>query len=200
MRKYSWIKCLYYNWIRQRLKRFVLRIKPGTQIAIGKESKISGNGVLFFNTNKPESFKAKCFFELRDSATIYVGNKNYFHYGTDICVFENGILELHGCSLNAYSQIRCKRRISIGEGTIISRNVQIWDSDHHEFNQESDDKEVEIGQHVWIGAGAMILKGVHIGNGAVIAAGAVVNKDVPAGVLVAGVPAKVINDHVKWAF
>lgn len=200
MRKYSLIKCAYYNLIRLRLNRFALRIKPGTQISIGKESKISGDGVLFFNTNKPESFKTNCFFQLRKHAILCIENRNFFHYGTDICVFENGVLELHGCSLNAYSQLRCKNHISIGENTIISRNVQIWDADHHEFGQEADDKEVIIGQHVWIGAGAMILKGVHIGNGAIIAAGSLVNKDVPEGALAAGVPAKIINAHVEWVY
>lgn len=49
---------------------------------------------------------------------------------------------------------------------------------------------IVLGDHVWIGAGAMILAGVTIGEGAVIAAGAVVTKDVPAGYFAKGVPAK----------
>ena len=57
---------------------------------------------------------------------------------------------------------------------------------------------VVIGNHVWIAAGAMILKGVTIGDGAVIAAGAVVTKDVPAYCLAAGVPARVIRENVLW--
>jgi acetyltransferase-like isoleucine patch superfamily enzyme len=50
-----------------------------------------------------------------------------------------------------------------------------------------------IGNDVWIGANAVILRGVTIGDGAVVAAGAVVNKDVPAYAIVGGVPAKVIK-------
>ena len=200
MKRYSLFKCFYYNYIKMNLNGFRLRIKPGTQIVVGNETSISGNGILFFNTNKPESFKAKCYFQLRNKGSLFLESENFFHYGTDICVFEGGSLELHGCSLNAYSQLRCKNHIYIGKGTTVSRNVQIWDADHHEFNHELDDKEVVIGDHVWIGAGAMILKGVHIGDGAVIAAGALVNKDVPSGALVAGVPGKVINEHVEWKF
>ena len=53
---------------------------------------------------------------------------------------------------------------------------------------------IKIGNDVWIGAHATILAGVTIGNGAVIAAGAVVTKDVPANMVVGGVPAKIIKN------
>jgi acetyltransferase-like isoleucine patch superfamily enzyme len=52
---------------------------------------------------------------------------------------------------------------------------------------------IVVGRNVWIGAGATVLQGVTIGDDAVVAAGAVVTRDVPPGVLVAGVPAEVIK-------
>ncbi|MCI5133961.1 MAG: acyltransferase, partial [Candidatus Electrothrix sp. AW2] len=52
---------------------------------------------------------------------------------------------------------------------------------------------IEVQDNVWIGAGAIITPGVTIGSGAVVAAGAVVAKDVEAGTLVGGVPAKLIR-------
>ena len=60
--------------------------------------------------------------------------------------------------------------------------------------------DVNIGDDVWIGAGAIILNGVNIGEGAVIGAGSVVTKDVGAYEIVAGNPARVIrkinkNEH-----
>lgn len=57
---------------------------------------------------------------------------------------------------------------------------------------------IHIGNHVWIGARATILKGVTIGDGAVVAAGAVVNKDVPPNTLVGGVPARIIKENISW--
>jgi len=56
-----------------------------------------------------------------------------------------------------------------------------------------DQRQVEIGHDVWIGARVMILDGCKIGNGAVIAAGAVVVKDVPAYAVVGGIPARIIK-------
>lgn len=55
------------------------------------------------------------------------------------------------------------------------------------------EKPVSIGDNVLVGANAVILEGVRIGKGSVVAAGAVVIKNVPVGVVVAGVPAKVIK-------
>jgi acetyltransferase-like isoleucine patch superfamily enzyme len=55
-------------------------------------------------------------------------------------------------------------------------------------------KPVTVEDNVVIGANAVVLEGCTIGKGAVVAAGAVVVEDVPAGVVVAGVPARVIKD------
>ena len=52
---------------------------------------------------------------------------------------------------------------------------------------------IRIGNNVWIGAQATVLPGVTIDDGAIVAAGAVVTRDVPANVIVGGVPAKIIK-------
>jgi acetyltransferase-like isoleucine patch superfamily enzyme len=57
---------------------------------------------------------------------------------------------------------------------------------------------VVIGDRVWLGTRAVVLKGVTIGDGAVVAAGAVVTRDVPAGAVVAGVPARVVGRADSW--
>ena len=58
-------------------------------------------------------------------------------------------------------------------------------------------KPIVIGNNVWIGSHATVTPGVTIGDGAIVAAGAVVTKDVPTGVVVGGVPAKIIKEIVE---
>lgn len=60
----------------------------------------------------------------------------------------------------------------------------------------TDDQPIIIGEDVWVGTGAIILKGVKVGRGAIIAAGTVVIHDVPAYSIVGGVPGKVLK--FRW--
>lgn len=87
--------------------------------------------------------------------------------------------------------------VEIGSSISISHRVMLITGGHDP--QAHDFKELRapiiIHDHVWIGAGAIILKGVEIGEGAVVAAGAVVTKDVPPYVIVAGIPARKIGDR-----
>jgi acetyltransferase-like isoleucine patch superfamily enzyme len=77
--------------------------------------------------------------------------------------------------------------------------VLIMDTDFHRVDgRPSGDAAVSIGNRVWIGVGAKILKGVTVGDGAIVAAGSVVTRDVPAATLVAGNPARVIREQVSW--
>ncbi len=85
--------------------------------------------------------------------------------------------------------------VRIDNGTQIGPAVQIYAADHPR-EAEARRRGVEfgrpvtIGEHVWIGGGAIILPGVTIGDGAVIGAGSVVTRDVPAGATVVGNPAR----------
>jgi len=90
--------------------------------------------------------------------------------------------------------------IEIGEQTILGAGAMVLDNDFHfpvgEWGWGTDPahnaKPVKIGRGVFIGARAIVLKGVTIGDRAIIGAGAVVTSDVPAGRLAAGNPARVL--------
>jgi acetyltransferase-like isoleucine patch superfamily enzyme len=102
--------------------------------------------------------------------------------------------------MNNECQIICSEKISIGNNVAIANEVIIRDSDDHQITSYTHCKTapVVIGNHVWIGQRAMILKGITIGDGAIIAAGAVVTHDVPADTIVAGVPTRIVKCEVEW--
>lgn len=157
---------------------------------------------------------------IRYGPRITMPLKNYFALG-DIYLNKNGKIRLgtgnnfeKGYELESSGQmtmgdfnnfnrrvkIVCRGSIQIGNNCMIADSVHFYDHDH-----KSDDlhrlmnvqgfvtKPIKVGNNVWIGAKATILKGVTVGDGAIIGANAVVTKDVPANGIAVGNPAKVVK-------
>ena len=98
------------------------------------------------------------------------------------------------CTISAYQHVR------IGEQCVIADRAMFIDFDHGVVEVERPirlqgiyKRDVEVGNNVWIGYGACILRGVSVGDNAVIGTNAVVTKDVPANAIVGGVPARIIR-------
>jgi len=106
-----------------------------------------------------------------------------------------------GTYVNRYTMFDACDRIEVGCHCMIGPHCYITDHDHGHRAGSLVSKQplvsapVRIGNDVWIGAGAIILKGVNVGNNAVVAAGAVVTRDVMASEKVAGIPAAPLRDR-----
>lgn len=99
--------------------------------------------------------------------------------------------------INSGCRFQDQGGITIGDGALIGHNA-VLATLNHDFSPEKRSSmhpaPVVIGKNVWLGANVTVVPGVTIGDNAVIAAGAVVTKDIPAGTIAAGVPAKVLRE------
>jgi len=93
--------------------------------------------------------------------------------------------------------ISSRRKIRIGKNVGIGPQTSIYDNDHKmplgPREEDMIDSPVEIGDGVWIGTRAIILRGVRIGKNSTVGAGSVVNQNVPENAVVCGNPAKIIK-------
>lgn len=140
---------------------------------------------------------------LSDGAQMMCAGDLILYEGVKVRIAKNAKCSFgHHTYLNRSATIDCTLEVHIGDYCAISDNVQILDSDFHTIIHEGKTSEkskpIHIGNHVWIGRSAIILKGVTIGDGAIVGAGSVVTRDVPPRCLVAGNPARVIKENVEW--
>jgi acetyltransferase-like isoleucine patch superfamily enzyme len=139
-------------------------------------------------------------FEIGRDATVSLGRWCWIGHGSKVRVHEGelsiGAKSVLGqeCTLSTF------KHISIGRECIVADRVMMIDFDHGMVEVERPIREqgiykrdVEIGNNVWIGYGACILRGVSVGHNAVVGTSAVVTGDVPENAVVGGIPAKVIR-------
>src|SRR3954454_17445492 len=145
-------------------------------------------------------------------ARLELGRWSWIGHGSKIRCHE-GVVEIGAktvlgqeCTISAYQHVR------IGEQCVIADRAMFIDFDHGVVETDRPirkqgiyKRDVEVGNNVWIGYGACILRGVRVGDNAIVGTNSVVTKDVPANAVVAGIPAKVIRmrespSELSWRF
>lgn len=147
------------------------RVRP-SRLILHEGSQLVCNG----HVQSFEAVRIECL----QNAVVEIGDKTYINHDSDI---------------------RSRERITIGNNVSIAYNVLIQDSDYHATYDDNGNSKpqtlpIVIGDNVWIGANAIILKGVNIGESSVVGAGSVVTKDVPPYSLVVGNPARIIKQNI----
>lgn len=148
-----------------------------------------------------------------DTARIRIGGDS--HVAGELLVFRHGgdISVGSWCYIGEGARLWSAKSIRIGDRVLISHNVNIFDSLTHPLSAadrhlhfraiierghpdmiDLGEREIVIDDDAWIGAGAILLRGVRIGKGAVIGAGSVVTRDVAPFSIVAGNPARLIRE------
>ena len=194
--KYDILKTRYYS----RKYKGKFKIFNNSKIVINNTSKIDNRGFLKIGYNENIKSKVETRLKMDEDSILTVNGDFSIFAGSDIMIQKGAKLSFGSGYLNSNVQIICAEKIEIGEGVAIARDVIIRDTDAHNIVNEKHVKikPIKIGNHVWIGTRAIIMKGVTIGDGAIIAAGAIVTKDVPPKCVVAGVPAKIIKENIEW--
>jgi acetyltransferase-like isoleucine patch superfamily enzyme len=152
----------------------------------------------------------------RDSNLIKLGGHTIV--GGELLVFAHGgSIEIGDwCYIGQGSRIWSGAKVLIGNRVMIAHNVNIFDNQTHPMmpsdrhmhfreiylnghprNIHLGDRPVHIQDDAWIGAGAIVLRGLTIGSGAIVGAGSVVTHDVEPMTIVAGNPAKRIHEEPR---
>ncbi len=203
-----YLQCLRLNLLRRNTQCRVRKgwlIYPARHVVLDIHRQaqlfIKGSVLLGYKRIKGSRMETRVAVEGKGALRIEKGNSVVF-YGAEIHVFDGGVLTFRGdASINQHVQIICMDSITIGDDVMIARDVVIRDNDGgHEVLAAGYQKTapVVIGNHVWIGQGATIMKGVTIGDGAVIGACAWVVRDVKPKTLVLGDPARAVRKDIEW--
>ncbi len=158
--------------------------KVGNNLRMEKLPYVIGEGRIIIGTNVNISGRISIGFNDRVAGTpeLIIGDKVFLGHGSSYAIAQ---------------------KIEIGDRCFISSGVKISDNDGHPIDSVARGEHEAVGNagirpvklcnDVWIGANALILKGVTLGEKSIVGAGAVVTKDVPPSCVVAGNPAVVVR-------
>ena len=142
--------------------------------------------------------------EIGKGAVLRLGRWSWIGHGTKVRVHEGEASIGAKTVLGQECTISSFQHVSIGRECIVADRVMLIDFDHGVVEVERPIREqgiykrdVRVGNNVWMGYGACVLRGVTIGDNAIVGTSSVVTKDVPDNAVVAGIPATLLRMRAK---
>jgi acetyltransferase-like isoleucine patch superfamily enzyme len=139
-----------------------------------------------------------CRLVIEPGARLRIGDRCEIDDGTTLAIYRRGSLELgDSCFVGHHCTLAARQSVRIGRATFLAELVSVRDHEHDPDHPPSTGvtrvAPVTIGSDVWLASKVSVLQGSSIGDGAVVGAHAVVRGDVPASVVAAGIPARVLR-------
>ncbi len=143
--------------------------------------------------------------EALDDGRLTIGSGTLLEPGCWITIADSGRVRIgEGCFLNLNTMIAARELVTIGDHTMFANGCFVSDASHRYDDPDTpvtwqgftSKGPTRIGSNCWFGLNCVVNTGVTIGDRCVIGANSVVTKDVPAGTVAAGVPARVIREIV----
>src|SRR5919112_6139674 len=141
-----------------------------------------------------------CSLEVGRRGTLELGRWAWVGHGCKIRCHEGTVSIGAKTVLGQECTISSFQHVSIGRECVVADRVMLIDFDHGMVEVDRPirlqgiyKRDVRVGNNVWVGYGACILRGVNVGDNAVIGTNAVVTRDVPENAVVGGVPARVLR-------
>jgi acetyltransferase-like isoleucine patch superfamily enzyme len=162
-----------------------LRIEPGARVRIGAG--------LYTERRRRNRIWAQ-----RESS-LTLGERAWLrteHGENHITLFPGARIDVGPDALLNGAMLHAKRAITIGSDVRLAFGARVLDADLHDIDAQTPERvaEVRIGDRVWIGANAIVLRGVAIGDDVIVGAGSVVVRDLPSRCIAVGAPARPVRE------
>lgn len=174
----KWIKCF----------------NKGNRNNVYIEAGASLSNCRFFFKGNDNSLYISCGTHLKNVTFWFEDDNNSIKVGQ--MVTSEGELELAACE---------STKITIGDDCMFSYGIHVRTTDSHSIYDESNHRlnpadDIAIGNHVWIGADSMVLKGSNITSGSIVGARSIVTSSIKikGNAMIVGAPAKVIKENISW--
>lgn len=211
-------KTLYVNF-----KIFNFKTACKLPIIISNRTKIEGINKNTIKINSNNIGMAMVMIGINNGSEGLMSDRSKNYFGTDgksqiifngcvdiskgccLKAINNGIITIgNQVSLNANCKVFCKKGIKISDNALLGWNCTLNDGDGHIiYNDKKDiinqNKSIFVGQGVWLGAEVTLLKGSYIPNNCVVGYGSIVTKKFNIeNCIIAGYPAKIKKENIKW--